>query len=122
MLDDILDFAALSLVDDGRLSFWMPTSNEDDQDIQIPQHQCLQITSVCTQAFNRCKLMIILSLCNVNFFLKGSRRLITYRRIPDSEVVPGTVREKRVEENGVNANDLNPFRKGYFQGFKTAIR
>ncbi|PMD64091.1 tRNA guanosine-2'-O-methyltransferase [Hyaloscypha bicolor E] len=105
MLDDILDFAALSLVDNGRLSFWMPTANDQDQEIHIPAHPCLQITSVCTQAFNR-----------------WSRRLITYKRIPDSEVVATTSREQRVKENGVNANDLNPFRKGYFQGFKAAFR
>ena len=55
MLDDILEFAAISLVDDGRLSFWMPTANDQDQEIHVPEHHCLQITSVCTQAFNRCK-------------------------------------------------------------------
>jgi hypothetical protein len=55
MLDDILDFSALSLVDDGRLSFWMPTANDEDQEIKIPQHPSLEIISVCTQAFNRCK-------------------------------------------------------------------
>lgn len=55
MLDDILDFAALSLVNNGRLSFWMPTANDEDQEIKIPQHPSLEITSVCTQAFNRCK-------------------------------------------------------------------
>jgi tRNA (guanine10-N2)-methyltransferase len=54
MLDDILDFAAMSLVDNGRLSFWMPTANDEDQEIKIPQHPSLEIISVCTQAFNRC--------------------------------------------------------------------
>jgi len=56
MLDDILDFAALSLVENGRLSFWMPTSNDAEQEIKIPEHPCLEITSVCTQAFNKCRL------------------------------------------------------------------
>jgi tRNA (guanine10-N2)-methyltransferase len=55
MLDDILDFAVLSLVDNGRLSFWMPTANDQDQEIHIPEHLYLEITSVCTQAFNRCR-------------------------------------------------------------------
>lgn len=55
MLDDILEFAALSLVDDGRLSFWMPTSNERDEGIHPPKHRCLVITSICTQSFHRCK-------------------------------------------------------------------
>jgi tRNA (guanine10-N2)-methyltransferase len=58
MLDDILDFAAISLVDNGRLSFWMPTANDEDQEIKIPQHPSLEITSVCTQAFNRCKSLL----------------------------------------------------------------
>ncbi|PMD14586.1 tRNA guanosine-2'-O-methyltransferase [Hyaloscypha hepaticicola] len=105
MLDDILDFAALSLVDNGRLSFWMPTANDEDQEIHIPEHPHLQITSVCTQAFNR-----------------WSRRLITYRRIPDAEVMTGVAREQRTKTSGVNANDLNPFRRGYFQGFKAAFK
>ncbi|KAE8452385.1 hypothetical protein EG329_001085 [Mollisiaceae sp. DMI_Dod_QoI] len=105
MLDDILDFAAISLVDNGRLSFWMPTANDQDQEIRIPQHPCLQTTSVCTQSFNR-----------------WSRRLITYRRIPDAEVVESVARTERAKENGVSADDLNPFRKGYFTGFKTAMK
>ncbi|TAQ88513.1 hypothetical protein B7494_g3153 [Chlorociboria aeruginascens] len=46
MLDDILDFAALSLVDNGRLSFWMPTANDKDQEIQVPAHPALQMTSL----------------------------------------------------------------------------
>jgi len=48
--------------------------------------------------------------------------LITYRRIPDADVVAGTARAARVKENGVSADELNPFRKGYFKGFKTAFR
>lgn len=55
MLDDILDFAVISLVDNGRLSFWMPTANDQDLEISIPRHPCLEITSVCTQSFNRCE-------------------------------------------------------------------
>jgi tRNA (guanine10-N2)-methyltransferase len=55
MLDDILEFAALSLVDNGRLSFWMPTSNERDEEILHPQHPCLAVTSICTQSFYHCK-------------------------------------------------------------------
>ncbi len=111
MLDDILDFASTTLVDNGRLSFWMPTSNDLDQEIKIPEHPCLEIVSVCTQPFNR-----------------WSRRLITYRRIPDAEVVGSLTREKREtgaregEREGVNADDLNAFRRGYFGGFKAAFR
>jgi tRNA (guanine10-N2)-methyltransferase len=51
----------------------------------------------------------------------GSRKLITYRRKPDAEVVL-TVREERVVAEGISADELNPFRKTYFQGFKAAFR
>ncbi|KAF4122374.1 tRNA (guanine10-N2)-methyltransferase [Geosmithia morbida] len=42
MLDDILNFAAESLVDNGRLSFWMPTANDENQEILTPDHPCLE--------------------------------------------------------------------------------
>ena len=58
MLDDILDFAAVSLVDNGQLSFWMPTANDKDQEIKVPNHPSFEIVSVCTQAFNRCKWLL----------------------------------------------------------------
>jgi tRNA (guanine10-N2)-methyltransferase len=61
MLYDILDFAVLSLVDNGRLSFWMPTANDEDQEIQVPEHPYLEITSTCTQAFNRCEYALLSS-------------------------------------------------------------
>ncbi|KAK1755895.1 S-adenosyl-L-methionine-dependent methyltransferase [Echria macrotheca] len=105
MLDDILQFAAQTLVDDGRLSFWMPTANDEDQEIPVPTHPYLQVVSVCTQVFN-----------------KWSRRLITYRRIPDQQVDQVAMR-KREEENaalvGKTADELNPFRKAYFNKFET---
>ncbi|RDW71942.1 tRNA guanosine-2'-O-methyltransferase [Coleophoma crateriformis] len=101
MLDDILDFAALSLVPNGRLSFWMPTSNDQDEEIHAPTHPCLEMKSICTQSFNR-----------------WSRRLITYRRIPDSEVVASIARNRTPKGDGVSADDLNPFRKRYFEGFR----
>lgn len=102
MLDDILDFAALSLVPNGRLSFWMPTSNDKDEEIMVPEHPCLEVKSVCTQAFN-----------------KWSRRLITYRRKADSEMEGIEVRRERKVGEGVSADELNPFRKRYFEGFVT---
>ncbi|KAL2067052.1 hypothetical protein VTL71DRAFT_1476, partial [Oculimacula yallundae] len=105
MLDDILEFASQTLVENGRLSFWMPTANDQDQEIKTPEHPCLEVTSICTQPFN-----------------KWSRRLITYRRLPDSEVKEGPAREARTKENGVHADDLNPFRKSYFNGFKAVFR
>lgn len=55
MLDDILQFAAETVVDNGRLSFWMPTSNEEDEDIPIPEHPYLERLAVSIQVFNKCK-------------------------------------------------------------------
>lgn len=55
MLDDILQFSAQTLVDYGRLSFWMPTSNDEDQEIAIPTHPYMELVAVCTQPFNKCK-------------------------------------------------------------------
>lgn len=105
LLDDILGFAAATLVPDGRLSLWMPTANDEDVALVIPSHPCLETRSVCVQAFN-----------------KWSRRLLTYRRRRDSEVDAGEVREleegKREYEGGTRASDLNDFRRKYFEGFR----
>ncbi|KAL8696975.1 MAG: hypothetical protein Q9201_007382 [Fulgogasparrea decipioides] len=102
MLDDILDFAARSLVDGGRLSLWMPTANDEEVELGIPVHPHLEILSVCVQAFN-----------------KWSRRLLTYRRLRDDEVKDVQVpKVKRIGETGGTANNLNSFRKRYFEGFK----
>ena len=55
MLDDILQFSAQTLVDYGRLSFWMPTANDEDQEIAIPTHPYMELVVVCTQPFNKCE-------------------------------------------------------------------
>lgn len=106
MLDDILVFASDTLVENGRVSFWMPTANDEDQEIPMPTHPCLERVSVCVQAF-----------------YKWSRRLITYRRIPDREVSQAALEayaaRQKVVNTGTSADDLNPFRNGYFKGFKT---
>ncbi|KAH8649944.1 S-adenosyl-L-methionine-dependent methyltransferase [Xylariales sp. PMI_506] len=104
MLDDILQFAADRLVENGRLSFWMPTANDEEQEIGVPTHPCMETVAVCTQVFN-----------------KWSRRLITYRRLPDSEVDANALsqRQERVKEDGITADELNPFRRHYFNGFRT---
>lgn len=101
MLDDLLEFAAFMLVDDGRLSLWMPTANDEDVVLGIPAHPCLGLVSVCVQTFN-----------------KWSRRLLTYRRLPDPEVKGYLNLRQREAAKGSNANDLNSFRKRYFEGFK----
>jgi tRNA (guanine10-N2)-methyltransferase len=102
LLDDILAFAVSTLVEDGRISMWMPTANDEDIELIIPSHPCLELTSVCVQAFN-----------------KWSRRLLTYRRLRESEVPEGALESvKKAYEQGTRASDLNDFRRKYFQGFK----
>lgn len=54
MLDDILNFAAETLVDEGRLSFWMPTANDEEQEIPVPTHPYMELVVVCIQPFNKC--------------------------------------------------------------------
>ncbi len=54
MLGDLMEFAAMILVDNGRLSFWMPTANDEDFVLEIPSHPCLELVSVCVQTFNKC--------------------------------------------------------------------
>ncbi|KAK3176201.1 hypothetical protein OEA41_007524 [Lepraria neglecta] len=104
MLDDLLEFAVELLVDEGRLSLWMPTANDEDVELGIPSHPCLQLVSVCVQTFN-----------------KWSRRLLTYKRISDSRVTDCLLARQKVETKGSTANDLNSFRKRYFEGFKAPL-
>lgn len=110
LLDDILTFAAQTLVPDARLALWMPSANDDDVALRIPRHPCLELSSVCVQPFN-----------------KWSRRLLTYRRrrASEGEVVEegegggdGGVGAGRVYEKGTRASDLNEFRRRYFEGFR----
>lgn len=54
MLNDILTFAARTLVTDGRLSMWMPTAN-DEVELVVPMHPNLELVSVSVQSFGNCK-------------------------------------------------------------------
>ena len=65
MLDDLMDFAAMMLVDNGRLSFWVPTANDEESVLEIPSHPCLQRVSVCIQVFNKCEVPIFQFLVRV---------------------------------------------------------
>lgn len=62
MLNDILIFASETLVDNGRVSFWMPTANDEELEIPVPTHPCLEIVAVCVQVFNKCTAPLPLSL------------------------------------------------------------
>ena len=55
LLSDILGFAANTLVEDGRLGMWMPTANEEEVELVIPEHEALELVSVCVQPFNKCE-------------------------------------------------------------------
>lgn len=111
LLDDILAFAAATLVPNGVLSMWMPTANDADVALIIPSHPCLELRSVCVQAFN-----------------KWSRRLLTYRRREAGEVDAAALagllgrdeagRRKGEYEQGTRASELNDFRRKYFEGFR----
>ena len=59
MLDDLMNFAAMTLVDRGRLSFWMPTANDEETILEIPSHPYLERVSVCVQVFNKCQLPVL---------------------------------------------------------------
>ncbi|MCJ1383127.1 hypothetical protein MMC17_006240 [Xylographa soralifera] len=105
LLSDILEFAANMLVENGRLGLWMPTANDEEIELAIPEHPALEVESACVQPFH-----------------KWSRRLLTYRRKLESETPhSGRGEEKSTQAtNRASANDLNNFRKRYFQSFKSA--
>ena len=54
MLVNILDFAVAYLADNGRLSLWMPTANDEDVVLAIPSHHQLDLISICVQPFKKC--------------------------------------------------------------------
>lgn len=111
MLEDLLEFAAFMLVDGGRLSLWMPTANDQDVVLGIPAHPCLDLISVCVQTFNKCAWLATNVAYSTDEPNKGSRRLLTYRRLPDSEVKGDMSLRQRESTTGSTANDLNSFRK-----------
>ncbi|KIV79338.1 hypothetical protein PV11_06904 [Exophiala sideris] len=109
MLDDILDFAARTLVDGGRLAFWMPSANQnefgEEEITLIPRHPHLELKHECVQSFNR-----------------WSRRLLIYERLQGSlDVERGVTRSLlgKADQDGIarTADELNPFRKRYFEAF-----
>lgn len=55
MMQDVLDFAFVMLVDHGRLSVWMPTANDEDVELSVPLHPGLDLVSTCVQDFNKCE-------------------------------------------------------------------
>ncbi|KAL4881549.1 SIR2-domain-containing protein [Aspergillus karnatakaensis] len=107
MLVDILAFAARTLVTDGRLSMWMPTANDEEVELNIPMHENLEVLSVSVQPFNN-----------------WSRRLITYRRLPEGELSDISLGRSKGDATGVSADELNAFRRIYFKnpGWKQQVK
>ncbi|KAF8252288.1 tRNA guanosine-2'-O-methyltransferase [Wilcoxina mikolae CBS 423.85] len=108
MLDDILRFSADHLVEGGRLAFWMPTANDEFQEeLDIPSHPQLDLVAVCVQEFN-----------------KWSRRLLVYSRRSDDDISAEEAemlqRAAIAEDKKMTADELNGFRKKYFEGFKSS--
>ncbi|KAL4892164.1 SIR2-domain-containing protein [Aspergillus ambiguus] len=94
MLNDILSFAARTLVTNGRLAMWMPNTNDEDVEFLIPKHPNLEVINVSVQPFTN-----------------WSRRLITYRRLPEGEVSDLSGARNKSDAQGSRADELNPFRK-----------
>jgi tRNA (guanine10-N2)-methyltransferase len=118
MIDDLLHFAAEMVVDDGRLAMWMPTANDEDVELAIPQNPYFELVSSCVQIFNKCasgKSPFHIG----SLFCIGSRRLLTYRRLPEAQTGPVLVRELRTLQGGAKTNDLNSFRKRASHKFET---
>ena len=61
MLQDILEFGVVMLVADGRLCMWMPTANDEDQELKIPENLGLELLSVSVQHFNKCEDRVLCS-------------------------------------------------------------
>lgn len=118
MLDDILQFATDMLVDNGRLSFWMPTANDQDQEIAVPTHPSLVIVSMCVQPFNKCKYRPFLP----------KHPSLTLPRVPETHHVPPSARQRggrretrRMEEEtaiGYHSRRAEPIPRELLQGLQ----
>jgi tRNA (guanine10-N2)-methyltransferase len=72
---------------------WMPTANDEDVKLAVPQSPYLKLSSSSVQIFN-----------------KWSRVLLTYVRLPESVTGP-VIGSKSKEYNGIHADELNEFRR-----------
>ncbi|KAI9371457.1 hypothetical protein BJX61DRAFT_534770 [Aspergillus egyptiacus] len=91
MLNDILAFAARTLVTGGRLSMWMPTINDEEVELSVPMHPNLEVLSVSVQAFTT-----------------WSRRLITYRRLPEGKFSDISLARQRDDSTGYFMKNPGP--------------
>lgn len=92
LLDDLLKFSAEKLPIGGRLSFWMPTANDDFVPTIIPQHENLELVYSLVQDFN-----------------KWARRLLVYVKRDNNYKGITLTKDQRTVANN--------FRDRYFTGF-----
>lgn len=109
MMSDILDMGYELLVDNGRLSLWMPTANDEDSELPLPSHPGLELLSACTQHFNKCECYNHRRGHMTDSGGIGSRRLLTYRRLPGM-LSEGSLLPRQPKRTGT-ADELNKFRK-----------
>ncbi|KAJ5665969.1 uncharacterized protein N7477_008417 [Penicillium maclennaniae] len=93
---DILDFAVRSLVPGGRLTMWMPTTNDEAKEFPVPMHPNLEVIAVSVQHFGN-----------------WARRLMTYRRLPEGEASDISKGRSNADQRGITADELNGFRRKY---------
>lgn len=112
---DVLDFAVRSLVPNGRLAMWMPTSNDEAVEFPVPMHPNLEVVAVSVQYFSNCRLKPYSrarETRRINVMIPiGARRLMTYRRLPDGEVSDISKGRSKADERGISADELNRFRR-----------
>ncbi|RAK91501.1 SIR2-domain-containing protein [Aspergillus costaricaensis CBS 115574] len=89
MLNDILNFAVRSLVTNGRLAMWMPTANDEEVELAVPMHPNLEVVNVSVQPF-----------------YTWSRRLITYRRLPEGQVSDVSKGRQKLDAQGIHIYTL----------------
>ena len=64
LLEDILEFAALRLVDGGRLAMWVPEENEEGGVVEVREWEGMELLGGGVQRFAKCK-----------YFLRGEDRV-----------------------------------------------
>lgn len=110
-MNDILTFAVRTLVTDGRLCMWMPANSDEEIEISVPMHQNLEVLSTSVQPFNNCEHHLSSFESKCLTLSPGSRRLITYRRLPEGVLSDVSSKRQKGDASGVSADELNAFRR-----------
>jgi tRNA (guanine10-N2)-methyltransferase len=89
----------------------MPTSSDEEGELAIPMHPNLEVVCVSVQPFNNCKFMERRTASTMLIWHLGSRRLITYRRLPEGETSDVSIGRRKADAEGMHADELNAFRR-----------